>query len=201
MFVATFSVFILLSGLLELVASYSFALAWYRCLPLTLRQDVDLPALADPSQLEGVDGTTDDATWRFLSADRSLLFRRRFQFGRRRTMVAGRIQFDENGGALVKWAPIPLLVWPLVVLTGLGQAVFALVTGDFPAVPPALGMVAVMSLIGGINLLVSRSYLRNSLMPEVELAILDHIRNDARDLEAADLKAPDIGIEGAILLE
>lgn len=195
-----FSALALLSAVAELAAFYAMAPPWFQRLPFPLRQAVELPVVADPRLLEGLDGTTDDAVWRYVPAARSVFFRRRLRLGGRRVMAAGRIDFPEDGPAVVRWAPFPFLLWPLLVLSGLVQAAFAGVTGDAAGVLPALGMAGVMVLAGGINLFMARARVRDALLPAVELDILDHLRS--RDREPAPGAARQDGaVEGARIVE
>ncbi len=157
-------------AILELLGWFTTNSLYLKLARLELKQDIALPQVLELSALTGLEGGSENLTWRW--QDGALVFKRkmRLMLGRK-AYYFGRVVFDADGNSRVFWAPFPLLVYPVMVL-----AMPIVLVGQEPdsGVFGALVAMPVVLVVGALNALFSYMSLKNQIH-ELETALMDDL--------------------------
>ena len=164
----------------ELPVAFSFVFTWvyfmetglYVLMPpawmarLPFRHVPDIPLNPDGNLKAAAKGVTNDLCWRYLPAHRMLVFRRRLGFGPRMYMQ-GSIQFKPEG-IEVRWMPYGICFFSVLC-----------VFSPFLAAASTMGPIGFAAPVFFISIIVAswvigRRQFRTTLLPEMEMAWLDH---------------------------
>mgnify|MGYP006928200073 CR=1 FL=1 len=154
-----------LFSMLELTFFAVLAPSLYTRLPFKQKVDIPMPDTDEALLVVEASADTLDGTWRYYPHLRSLLFRRKFTLGRRPYSM-GCIRFDEEGRATMRWAPFPLLTFPLLVLAApfLGAAIWYQTGQLIPVIAPLV----IFPLMTALNWAMSRQHFFSVLLPQIE---------------------------------
>ena len=163
-----------LVGVSELVGFANTSPSLYARLPFKHQQSVPLPDTDEAVLQQDATGDTATGTWRYISSLRLLVFRRRFEMGRKPYSM-GCFTFDSDGRATLRWSPFPLFSLPLLVL--LGPALGYVLWTQTQAIPFAVVPTLLFVLVWAANWLLSRNHFLGTLLPEIEVAWAEHGRS------------------------
>ncbi len=157
-----------LLGALEIIAIYRLWPPYCGRLGKPFTPPAPLPPITAPSALQGIERGTENVWFRL--DGRTLLFRRRFGFGRGRSMASGRIEFGPDGNAEVYQSPLPAWGWVPITIA------FTVFSGfTFGAGSPLVGAVFGLLFCVVIILNVRQSYktFETLIWPEVDALLRD----------------------------
>lgn len=163
-------------GILELLGWFSLHPLYLRLAALPLKQEVPFPQVHERSALRQLKGSSESLSWRWDEGLEALVFRRELRFlGGRKAYFFGKIVWDAEGNSTLKWAPFPLLVYPVMVL-----AMPFILMSETPDSGLFAGLIAmpVVLVVAGLNGVFSRFALKN-LIHELETTVMDELA--ARD--------------------